>query len=53
MRCAIWYHLCNLKNMKKKHGEVLLLLKLQAFSMGVFHSFQIVQMIPNRAKRHK
>ena len=30
MRCAIWHHLCNLKNMKNTHGEVLLLVKLQA-----------------------
>ena len=25
MRCTIWYHLYNLKNVKKKHGGVLLL----------------------------
>ena len=30
MRCAIWYHLYNLKNVKNTHGEVLLLVKLQA-----------------------
>ena len=30
MRCAIWYHLHNLKNMKNTHGGVLLLVKLQA-----------------------
>ena len=28
MLCAIWYHLCNLKNVKNTHGEVLLLVKL-------------------------
>ena len=28
MRCAIWYHLYNLKNVIKTHGEVLLLVKL-------------------------
>ena len=28
MRCAIWYHLYNLKNMKNTHGGVLV--KLQA-----------------------
>ena len=33
MRCTIWYHLCNLKNMKNTHGEVLLLEKLQAFRL--------------------
>ena len=29
MRCAIWYHLHNLKNVKNTHGGVLLLSKLQ------------------------
>ena len=30
MRCAIWYHLYNLKNVKNTYGGVLILLKLQA-----------------------
>ena len=30
MRCAIWYHLHYLKNVKNTHGRVLLLEKLQA-----------------------
>ena len=30
MRCAIWYYLYNLKDVKKTHGEMLLLVKLQA-----------------------
>ena len=30
MRCVIWYHLYNLKNVKQTHGGVLLLVKLQA-----------------------
>ena len=30
MLCVIWYHLCNLKNVKNIHGPVLLLVKLQA-----------------------
>ena len=30
MRCAIWYHLYNLKNMKNTHRGVLRLVKLQA-----------------------
>ena len=30
MRCAIWCHLCNLKNVKNTHGGVLNLVKLQA-----------------------
>ena len=29
MRCAIWYHLYNLKNVKNTHGGVLILAKLQ------------------------
>ena len=29
MRCAIWYHLYNLKNVKNTHGGVLLFVKLQ------------------------
>ena len=28
VRCAIWYHLCNLKNVKNTHGGVLILVKL-------------------------
>ena len=30
MRCAIWYDLYNLKNVKNIHGGMLLLVKLQA-----------------------
>ena len=29
MRCSIWYHLYNLKNVKNTHGGVLVLVKLQ------------------------
>ena len=32
MRCAIWYQLYSLKNVKNAHGGVLLLVKLQAKS---------------------
>ena len=41
VRCTIWYHLYNLKNMKNTLGRVLFLVKLQAehTSMGVFHIF--------------
>ena len=31
--CAIWYHLCNLKNVKNTYGGMLLLVKLKAFHM--------------------
>ena len=30
MRCAVWYHSYNLKDVKNAHGGVLLLVKLQA-----------------------
>ena len=30
MRCTIWYHLYNLKNMKNIHGGVLLLVQAEA-----------------------
>ena len=33
IRCAIWYHLYNLKNVKNTHGGVLILVKLQASSL--------------------
>ena len=29
MRCAIWYHLCNIKNVKNTNGGVLILVTLQ------------------------
>ena len=32
VRCAIWNHLYNLKNVKNTHGRVLLLFKLQALA---------------------
>ena len=37
MLCAIWYHLYNFKNVKKTHGSVLLLLKLQAVKATLLH----------------
>ena len=37
MRCAIWYHLYNLKNMKNTHGGVLILVKLQAKAWTGFY----------------
>ena len=32
MRCTIWYHLYNSKNVKNTHGGVLLLVELQAIA---------------------
>ena len=34
VRCAIWYHLYNLKNVKNTHGRVLTLVKLHAEAFG-------------------
>ena len=31
MRCAIWYHLHNLKNVKNTYGRMLLLIKVELF----------------------
>ena len=44
VRCAIWYHSYNLKNVKNTYGGVLLLVKPATLlkvhsSMGVFHVF--------------
>ena len=30
VRCAIWYHMYNLKNVKNTHGGVVLSVKFQA-----------------------
>ena len=32
MLCAIWYNLCNLKNVKKIHEGLSLLVKLQTYT---------------------
>ena len=39
MRCAIWYHLCNLKNVKNTHGGVLLLVTKSNTPPRVFFTF--------------
>ena len=40
MRCAIWYYLYNLKNVKNSHGGVLILVKLQVKTPSwVFFTF--------------
>ena len=51
---AIWYHLCNLRNVKKSFTFSKVSLQLYQkwhSSMGASHVFQIAQMVPNRAKR--
>ena len=63
MRCyGIRYHLYKSKNVKNTHRGVLPLVTLQASAYNFaktntppwvfFHLFKIVQMVPNRAKRH-
>ena len=39
MRCAIWYYLYNLKNMKNTHGRLLLLVKFQAEAEAETYNF--------------
>ena len=41
VRCAIWYHLCNLKNVKNTHGGVIILVKLLKLTLlhGCFSRF--------------
>ena len=60
MLSVIWYHLYNLKNVKKTHGGVLLFTKLLAacnflkvtlLRVVFFHVFLIVQIVPKCAKR--
>ena len=52
--CSIWFPLHNFKNVKNTHGEVLLLVKLQAktnTAPRVFSTFfKIVQIVTNHAK---
>ena len=61
VRCAIWYHSQNLKNVKNTHGGVLISVKLQTSACNftkintppwLFFMFSIVQMVPNRATHH-
>ena len=39
MRCAIWYYLCNLKNVKNTHGGVLLFVLKVTLLHGCFSRF--------------
>ena len=58
IRCAIWYYLCNLKNVKSARGRVLLLVKFTFYLLkitllhGCFSRFLKLQMVPHRAKKH-
>ena len=47
MPCAIWYHLCNLKNVKNTHGGLLLLVEMQAWACNF-----AVQMVTIRTRHH-
>ena len=46
MLCAIWYHLCNLKNTKNTHGQVLLLVKLREISIFMLGCRDLVLLYP-------
>ena len=60
MRCAIWYHLYNLKKREKHPWRTVTFSKLAksttllkvTFLHGSFPRFWIVQMVPNSAKHH-
>ena len=51
MRCSIWYHLYNLKNVKNTHVGVLLLVKLQVPNHALHHTCtkKITRIILRRA----
>ena len=50
MRCAICYHLYNLKNVKNIHGRVLLLVKVKLHTKACkFTKSDTPLMVPNRA----
>ena len=56
MRYAIWYHLYILKNVKNTHGEVLVLVKLQAevLKLAILHGcFSRFLKCTNSTKLHK
>ena len=54
MLCAIWYHLCNFKNVKNTYGGVLdyNFTKSSTPPWGFFDAFKIALIIPNRATHH-
>ena len=45
MRCAIWYHLYNLKNVENNYGGVLLLVKVFFTFFKLYKWYQIAQRI--------
>ena len=53
MRCAIWYHLYNLKNVKNTHGGVLILAKLQAEACDFTKESVLVHLSKNKWNRLK
>ena len=54
MRCAISYHLYNLKNVKNTHGGISLLVKLQALAVIALHGcFSRFLNCTNRTKSGK
>ena len=45
---VIWFHLNNSKNVKNTHGAAIVL----KLTHRTFPRFEIIQMVPNRAKHH-
>ena len=41
VRCAVWYHLRNLKNVKNTHGGVLILVKLQTLACRLLQTLKL------------
>ena len=44
VRCAIWYHLCSLKNVKNTHGGVLILVKINTPPWVFFTYFKLYKL---------
>ena len=53
VRCAIWHHLYNLKNVKNTHGGVLILVKLQLKLTLLHGCFARFLICINGTKSHK
>ena len=53
MRCAIWYHLYNLKNVKNTHGGVLLLLKVTLLHGRISRSLNCANGTKSRKASHR
>ena len=50
VRCAIWYHLYNLKNVKNIHGGVLILVNFTEINAPPWVFFYIFKIVQNGTK---